>query len=62
MPAIYMIVNTNNLSALRTGVKLGPHSEETKAKIAAAHRGKPKPPLSEAHKMAISVASKGRVM
>jgi hypothetical protein len=31
-------------SATMTGVKRGPHSEEHKAKIAAAHKGKPKSP------------------
>ena len=45
------------LSAMRAGVPQGPHSETTKAKIAAAHLGKR---LSEAHCQKLSVARLGK--
>ena len=36
------------------------HTEETKAKLSAAHKGKKKAPFSDAHKRALSAALKGK--
>lgn len=48
-------------TAARTGVKRGPMSEETKQKIRAAQIGKPRKPISAAHRARLSEFNKERM-
>lgn len=55
--------NTNPPGVIKIPAKYPrkPHSQETKDKIAASHKGKPKPPLTESHKQKLREVSLSRV-